>query len=130
MSQHHHQPEAKRILVVEDEEPIAAYLRELITQETPYQVVILTYPARAVETARRMHPHLFILDYRLPQTNGIALYDQLHSTQGLEDIPALMISARYPEKELRQRHIAGIRKPFDLDEMLETITRLIDEPGS
>jgi DNA-binding response OmpR family regulator len=127
MSQQHEQPGAKRILVVEDEEPIAAFLRDLIAQETPYQVTILTHPARALETVWEMQPHLFILNYHLPQTNGIDLYDQLHTTPGLEDIPAIMISARLPEKELQQRNIVGINKPFDLDEVLEAITRLIDE---
>lgn len=127
MSQPHEQPGAKRILMVEDEEPIAAFLRDLIVQETSYQVTILTHPALAVQIAQEMQPHLFILNYHLPQTNGIALYDQLHATQGLEDIPVLMLSARLPEKEMQERNIVGINKPFDLDEVLEAITRLIDE---
>ena len=129
MSQQHERPKAKRILVIEDEEPIAEVFRNLIEQETAYQVSILTHPARAVETAREMQPHLFILNYHLPQTNGIALYDQLHAIPRLEHIPVLMISARLPQEEMRQRNIVGISKPFDLGEVLEAITKLIDEPG-
>ena len=130
MSQQHEQSRAKLILIVEDEESIARFFHDLIAQETAYQVTILTHPAQAVQVAQEIQPDLFILNYHLPQTNGIALYDQLHATQGLEHIPVLMISARLPRKEMQQRNIIGISKPFDLDEVLEMITRLIDAPGS
>jgi len=57
--------------------------------------------------------------------NGIELYDRLHTTQGLEHVRAIMISANLPQQEIRQRQIVGIRKPFGLDDLLNTIEKVL-----
>ena len=57
--------------------------------------------------------------------NGIELYDQLHHTKGLEDIPALMISARLPRQAIEKRSIRGMNKPFELNDLLETLETLL-----
>lgn len=70
-------------------------------------------------------PDLLLLDYHLPGINGIELYDRLHTTKGLEEVPAIMVSARLPRQELASRKIVGMNKPLDLDELLEMIEKLI-----
>jgi hypothetical protein len=36
-----------------------------------------------------------------------------------------MISASLPQREIAQRHLVGMHKPVDLDELLQTIENLI-----
>ena len=42
----------------------------------------------------------FLLDYHLSSMNGIEPYDRLHATEGLETIPAIIMSASLPQELL------------------------------
>ncbi len=57
--------------------------------------------------------------------SGLELYDQLHATRELEDVPALLISASFPFEEASKRNILLIQKPFELDDLLRNIERLL-----
>ena len=115
----------KTILVVEDDEDIGSFIVEALLQETPHQALLVTTGSKALETVKTIKPNLFVLDYLLPRMNGIDLYDQLHGTKELEHIPAIMMSANLPASEARKRKITCLKKPFELDELLQTIEKLI-----
>ena len=115
----------KTILVVEDDEDIGSFIVEALLQETPHQALLVTTGSKALETVKTIKPNLFVLDYLLPRMNGIDLYDQLHATKELEHIPAIMMSANLPASEARKRKITCLKKPFELDELLQTIEKLI-----
>jgi CheY-like chemotaxis protein len=117
----------KTILVVEDDANIGEVLVQAITQETPYIAVLAANGFEALKTAQGVKPNLFILDYQLPRMDGLELFDRLQTIAGLEDIPAIMISARLPQKELARRNIHGMNKPIDLDDFLQTIDRFLND---
>ncbi len=113
------------ILVVEDDEDIGFLLSEVLSQETSYQAVLVTTGQEALEAIDSMTPCLLVLDYRMPDMDGIQLYDQLHTKSGLEHIPTIMMSATLPLDALRKRRITGMRKPFELDDLIQTVERLL-----
>ena len=116
----------KTILLVEDDVNIGEVLVQAISQETPYMVVLATSGSQALEIAHSIKSNLFILDYQLPQMNGIELYDQLQAMPQLNNVPTIMISALLPRQELAKRSaIRAMQKPIDLDEFLEAIESLI-----
>ncbi len=115
----------KTILLVEDDPIIAELLVQMITQETNYQVFVVPDGPEALNLVRNIKPELFILDYWLPTIQGIELYDRLHNTKGLEQIPTIMLSVNAPLREIKQRQIIYLRKPFDMYELLEEIDKLI-----
>src|SRR5438067_209242 len=117
----------KTVLVVEDDTGIGSFLAQAIRQETSYHALLVTDGFQALQVINEIRPHLFILDYLLPRMNGIELYDRLHTMQGLEDIPAIMISARLPKQEIEKRSLIGMNKPFELGELLDTIDHLMEE---
>jgi CheY-like chemotaxis protein len=119
------QANEKTILIVEDDTFISEVLVLVIAQETPYQPVYVPDAFQALITINDVKPDLFLLDYHLPHMNGIELYDRLHVTQGLEHVRAIMISANLPQQEIKQRQIVGIRKPFGLDDLLDTIEKVL-----
>jgi hypothetical protein len=59
--------------------------------------------------------------------NGIELYDKLHTIDELDNVPAILISARLPKHEIDKRHIIGMSKPLELDEFLHTIEELLGD---
>ncbi len=115
----------KTILLVEDDSIISELLIQMITQETPYQVFSVPDGLEALDLVKNIKPQLLILDYWLPFIQGIELYDRLHDTEGLEKVPAIMLSVNAPLREINQRHLTYIRKPFDMPKLLDAIHRLI-----
>ncbi len=113
------------ILIVEDDEGIGSFLVEAIKQETPHQPLLASDSYQALEFVHDLKPSLLILDYWLPRINGLALYDQLHATKELKDVPALMISANCPWQEVKKRKITCMQKPIGLDELLQTVETLL-----
>jgi CheY-like chemotaxis protein len=115
----------KTILVVEDDNSIGDLLVDVLSQETPYKPVLVTDGFQALEAVTTMKPNLFITDYRLPYMNGIELYDRLHATKELENVPVLLISAYPPTREIQKRKLISMSKPFELDDLLDTVERLL-----
>ncbi len=115
----------KSILLVEDDSIISELLIQMITQETPYKVFSVPDGLEALDLVKNIKPHLLILDYWLPFMQGIELYDRLHDIDGLEEVPAIMLSVNAPVREMNQRHMTYIKKPFDMPKLLDTIHRLI-----
>jgi DNA-binding response OmpR family regulator len=115
----------KTILLVEDDANIGEVLVQAITQETQFLAILVPDGFEALNAVKGITPNLFVLDYQLPRMNGIELYDQLHARAELVDVPALMMSARLPHKELEKRNILGMNKPIDLNDFLQTIEELV-----
>jgi CheY-like chemotaxis protein len=65
------------------------------------------------------------LDYWLPTIHGIELYDRLHNTEGLEQVPTIMLSVNAPLQEIKRRQIMSVRKPFDMYKLLEAIDKFL-----
>lgn len=115
----------KTILVVEDDNGIGTFLVQAITQETSHLALLVSDGFLALNAVANIKPSLFILDYQLPRMNGIELYDKLHATKEMENVPAIIISARLPKKEIEQRKIAGMSKPLELDDFLQLIEKML-----
>src|SRR5438034_6266798 len=43
----------------------------------------------------------------------------------LRTVPAIVMSANLPRSELQERHLVGVEKPFDLDDLLQTIEHVL-----
>ncbi|SRR5690242_1375977 len=118
-------PRNTTILIVEDDADIAQFLQQLIEEETPYHTLVIDNGQTALEVAPRVHPCLLLLDYRLPKVNGLELYDRLQDHEETRDIPAIMMSATLPVKELEQRGVYQLRKPMDIGSVIRMITHAL-----
>ncbi len=122
---HNLQTPVQTILLVEDDTTISELLVRLITQETNHLIFTVPDGPQALDLVQKIRPALFILDYWLPTTHGIELYDRLHTFEGLEKVPAIMLSVNAPLHEMHVRHLTFIRKPFDMYKLLEAIHNLL-----
>lgn len=117
--------EQRIILVIEDDASVGACLVEIITQETPYMAFLVTEAHHALAILKEIKPDIIVLDYLLPNMNGIDLYDYLHAHKPLKDIPVIMISANLPQEEVNRRQLIGLQKPFEIDDLLTTLKELL-----
>jgi len=118
---------SKLILIVEDDEDIGSLLVRIIQQETPHKAIHHINARDALNAVMQLTPHLFILDYSLPEMNGLELYDWLQSVEHLKYSSSILISARNPPKEeIHKRGILFLRKPFAVTELLDVIDNLFN----
>ena len=116
------------ILIVEDDTAIGEVLTLLLATETPYQPRLVCCGQEALRAVEAVHPILFVLNYQLPDMTGIEVYDRLHARSEFVTTPAIVISANVPQEELNKRHLVDVEKPFDLNDLLQTIERVLASP--
>src|SRR6266581_4137016 len=118
---------AKLILIVEDDEEIGYLLVQVIHQETAHKAIHHINARNALNAITRLTPHLFILDYSLPDINGLELHDWLQSFDHLKYSKTILMSARNPPlQEINKRGILFLQKPFAVTALLETIKDVLD----
>jgi two-component system response regulator BaeR len=83
----------QRILIVEDEEKIAALLRDYLQQEG-YQTHCLERGDEVDHWVKQWQPHAILLDVMLPGKDGLAVCREVRSYSNL---PILMLTARVEE---------------------------------
>jgi len=115
------------ILIIEDDPCNGEFFVELLLEETSFFPIHLTDGLQAVKFTQLLKPKLLICDYYLPKMNGIMLYDRLHSNRELQDIPALIVSARLEghEREIKERGLVALSKPFDLEDFFAAIENVM-----
>lgn len=116
----------KLIFVVDEDVEIGLFILEVIRQETHHESLHHTTGGQALQAVTTHNPHLFLLDYHLPDMTGLELHDQLHTLTHLKSIPTILISSHHPPlQELRKRHITYLAKPFELTDLLYAIERYL-----
>lgn len=111
----------KQIYIVEDDDGIRELIEFLLVSE---DYAVKTFPtARSFqETVSHSTPDLFLLDIMLPDGNGLDLCKALKNTGKTKNIPVVLMSAHADIAKMEGAD-DFIAKPFDVDELLERITR-------
>jgi len=120
-----------RLLVVEDDEPIAEFLRRGLQAEG-YQLDVARTGPEALELGQNGHYGVMILDLMLPGLDGREVCQRLRA-QGITT-PVLMLTAL----DTLDDKVSGLRlgaddylsKPFAFDELLARIEALLRRRGS
>ena len=115
-------PEAKRVLVAEDEALIRLHLVELLTEEGYHVVGETGDGEQAVELARSLRPDLVVMDVKMPKLDGITAA----STIAEERIAPVVILTAFSQRDLIDRaRVAGamayVVKPFDASDVVPAI---------
>jgi len=119
---------AARILIVEDEEPLALLLRYNLEADG-YEVETAARGDEADSRLRETVPDLIVLDWMLPGLSGIELCRRLRSRPETRALPIIMLTARGEESE-RVRGLATgaddyIVKPFSVPELIARVRALL-----
>ena len=107
-----------KILVVEDNKKLASFLLRALTEEG-YVVDVVGDGLTAVEQAQALAYELVILDWMLPEMDGLSVCRALRAKGSR--VPILMLTARAEVPERIAGLDAGaddyLSKPFDLGEL-------------
>ena len=119
-----------KVLVCDDEELIRWSLAEELAGRG-YEAIAVGSLAEARQAVRRHDPELIILDIRLPDGSGKELLAELRA--GDPDVPIVMITGhgnvQTAVEVTRMGATAYHPKPFDLEEMMLTVERALQDAG-
>jgi len=119
----------KMVLIVEDEYGNAEILRLLLEAEG-YRVAVASNGRQALDILKDGEkPSLILSDFMMPIMNGGEFGQAIRQDESLSQIPFVFMSAT--SEDVVQRAFEGydafVAKPFDLDPLLITLKRLMDE---
>lgn len=119
----------RTVLVIEDEPDIADNLCDLL-DALGFQTLQAHDGAAGIEAAQQHKPDLILCDMRMPKKTGHDVLRIIRSADGWgADVPlALLTASTEPRLEEKSKELgasAFIRKPFDVDDLINTVHSLI-----
>jgi len=114
----------KKILVIEDEEPILDNVRYFLERE---KFVVYTAETGEIglQVARTILPDLIISDIMLPGIDGLKVLEELSRDEKTALIPFIFLTAKTETSDLRKGMELGaddyIFKPFDAEDLLTSV---------
>jgi two-component system, OmpR family, response regulator MprA len=114
-----------KILVVDDERPIRESLRAVLENEG-YAVVVAANGVEALELLPRERPDLILMDVMMPEMDGRETLERIRDGGYLHDVRIVMMSAATDPRLLDSRNeVTFLSKPFELDQLLGVIARVL-----
>ena len=89
----------KKILIIEDEEDILALISYHLLKEG-FDTITATSGQEGLSLIRTQLPQLVILDWMLPDANGLELCKKLRSDTATAKVPILMVTAKSEETDM------------------------------
>lgn len=119
-------PARLSVLIVDDDEFQQKVLRRLVAQANLDCEVVGT-GAAALESIRTRPPALVLLDYVLPDTDGLALLRRVRSTPELAALPVIMLTGNGDKQIVVASMLAGANdfmvKPINAERLREKLLR-------
>ena len=117
------------ILIAEDELSIAALLHDTLEDEG-YTVVLARNGQEALDMLDTARPALVLTDVMMPILDGLALCRAIQANPAYQAIPVVVMSAIVDPPRLDGcRSIGFLKKPFDLQQVIDTVTNAIGLAG-
>ncbi|HEX2347898.1 MAG TPA: response regulator [Ktedonobacterales bacterium] len=119
----------QRVLIVDDDPDIRTMLRLLLEQEG-YDIEAVNDGVAALEWLTRAdEAWIVLMDINMPRMTGLEVCARLAAADELarRHIVVLMTAGLFPDDDMPPPVRALLRKPFDLDALLDLLTSLSSE---
>lgn len=107
----------RKVMLVEDDPDIAVIAEIALKDIGGLEFVHFASGASALAGALEADPDLIILDYRMPEMNGVEVLEALRRDEQLRGIPVLFMTASLMPKHvdmlIEHGALAVLSKPFD-----------------
>lgn len=108
----------RTILVVEHGPSQGESFTQHFSFKPHHYAKLVTSAAAALNFVKHIKPNLFLLEYHLPDIDGLALYDLLQETRGLASTPAIIFGVSLPKQALaviETQRLVLLSAPIDLE---------------
>jgi two-component system sensor histidine kinase/response regulator len=121
------------ILTVDDEDMILQIITDLLSSKG-YKVITAKNGKEAIRKSKKCSPDLIVMDIMMPDLDGPEAAKLLKENPSTRDIPILFLSGivmKEQGKSEQEINVGGefysaLAKPFDADELLNTVHKLLE----
>lgn len=122
-----------RVLIVDDIPETRENLRKLLYFERDIEIVGMARDGRsAIEEAKKLQPHIVLMDINMPDTDGITASQEISRVAPMCQV--IMMSVQSEADYLRRSMLAGamdfLTKPFTSEELSSSIHRVYEMGAS
>lgn len=119
----------KHILLIDDEEHVRTVVKTCLVSLGGWTVSMAKSGQEGLVIATQEHPDAILLDYMMPQMNGIMLLRELRKETSTQSIPVVMLTARTQlsdHNEYAKLDIVGvISKPFEPQALVTQVAQML-----
>ena len=117
------------ILAVDDDEKIRALLSTLLERKG-HHVLTADHGQKGIDVFRRERPHVTILDFEMPDLDGLEVLRQIRAID--PHAPVIMLTGAGTEARKKQARGLGVTdflaKGFSLHELGATLNQVLKQP--
>jgi DNA-binding response OmpR family regulator len=121
--------EPKKVLVIDDDPSLLRQLRFRLVNSDKLNVIEAESGERRLEKIATNDFNLIILDWMLPDMQGIDVLTELKSCESTKDIPVLMLTGRNKLGEVEDAFSRGtdgyLTKPFELGKLGSKVLEML-----
>ncbi len=121
-------PATFTILVIDDDPGILQLITELLSEDG-HRVLVASSGADALAMMQAAHPDLILLDYFMPDMNGLVVIERLKADAATRRIPVVALTSGTAEdanRLSRAGSIGVILKPFEPTEFRRVIAEILN----
>jgi len=104
-------------VVLAEDDPDIQMIARLSLKRAQFDVTVASTGAEALARVAEVHPDVVLLDWMMPEMDGLTACTRLKTDPSTRDIPVIFMTAKSQESEIKQGLSLGavgyIVKPFD-----------------
>ncbi len=117
------------VAIIDDSDINLTLIKALVLKLGGCTPVLFEHPVRALEWCRENVPDLIIVDYMMPEMDGLQFISAFRALHGREEIPILMVTAN-DQKDVRYEALMGgandfLNKPIDRMEFSARVKNML-----
>ena len=116
--------------MIVDDEPAICDMLTTVLQDEGHEALAVNSGAEALARAPGERPDVFLIDLMMPGMDGRTLAARLRAQPDLGPTPIVMMSAAVRTMALQPGVVEFLAKPFDLDQLLDSLERAVAGPAS
>ncbi len=118
------------ILIIDDDPALRCILRARLAKGEGYQVEVAENGLDGLDAARSANPDVVLLDWKLPDINGLSVLRQLKGAARSKGIPVIMLTGRSLMADVETAFEAGaagyVSKPVDFEALARRLAEALD----
>ena len=121
---------SKSLLLIDDNDDFITLVKLFLEFDTDWKIITALDGKEGIAKAQKFQPDLILLDVKMPNLDGIAVYKMLKSDRATRSIPTIFLTAMLGMKKKVQSQVNAdvevITKPIGIIALKKQITDLYD----